>query len=488
MKIRKTLLVLLFGGTLGGFFLREQQRGTLERFDRAHREFLKANASPDGRSPGGDSSVVFARLDDFDQSKRVFDQWPLGDADWQVVLQNLPGYTPRTVALGVPLRFEKASPGLEASAKGLPGLVAAVDASTSKGEGQTALPESVPVLTVTGSPSHIPEFKSIKQPVLPAGAAPDSIDLSPKDQRISMEGDWCRVPMLARMGDKVVPTLALRALLEWARIPISEVEVQPGVGIKAGKSLHIPIDDAGFFRYYLSLAPEVPALNADDFVLAREQAFAELPEGDPRRSVLEGLKSSLLWFGPDNVGVRILKLPNGTPVSPAELTARAIAAIQTDSYMRPLEPDFRWIPMAGTLVFCLWLGHWRKSRLIPGVFLAAAGLAGISLYLYRQDHLWVPLGPSLGVLGGTLVIALLLPSPRGREPSETNSTGTRKTVRTQRVEPATSPKPPPTTAPTLTRVIPDAGAAPSQEPEASGGTASTRETDIVLDDGKRGYL
>jgi hypothetical protein len=438
MSIRNTLLVLLFGGTLGGFCLREQQRGTLERFDQKHREFLKANPATGGPASSlEEPAVVFVRADDVDQTKRVFSAWPLGDGDWQIILDNLAAYTPKAVALGVPFRFEKAGGWAENTFKNLSGLTVAVEASTAAGDGPQVLPDSVPVLKVIGAPSRIPQFKSIKPSVMPGGAAPAEIDLSP--QKITIEGDWCRVPLLARLGDKVVPTLALRALLEWAKVPAKDLTVQLGFEISYGKTLHIPIDEGGFFRYFLSLAPRVPTLNADDFVLGREQALAELPADDPRKKTLAGLKDSLLWFGHDNVASRVLKLPNGTPVSSAELTARAIAAIQTDSYMRPLLPDLQWIPPASTLLFCLWLTNWRKSRLFPGAFVAGVVLVGVSLYLYRQDHQWMPLVPSLAVLAATVVLSFLLPSPGGREPVENEPPATRKTVKTRpEVPPASS--------------------------------------------------
>ncbi|HEX2750156.1 MAG TPA: CHASE2 domain-containing protein [Verrucomicrobiales bacterium] len=439
MSVRNSLLVLLFGGTLGVFCLREQQRGTLEGFDRVHREFLKANPATGGQATSTeDPAVVFARVDDVDQAKHVFRDWPLDDDDWQIVLQNLPAYTPKAVALSVPFRFDKAGAGMESAASSVQGLSVAAEASTSAGDGPQTLPAGVPELKVTGSSARIPEFKSIKAPVIPAGGAPAEIDLAPRQQKITVEGDWCRVPLLARLGEKVVPSLALRALLEWEKVSAKDVTVQLGVAISFNKR-RIPIDEGGFFRYFLSLAPEVPAVNADDFVLPREQTLNELPSDDPRRRALTGLKSSLLWFGQDDVKSRILKLPNGTPVSAAELTVRAIAAIQTDSYMRPLLPDLQWIPAASTLLFCLWLTNWRKSRLWPGAFFAAVALVGVSLYFYRRDHQWMPLVPSLAVLGATVLLSFLLPSRGWREAAETETADTRKT-KTRPLEPGVPPK------------------------------------------------
>ena len=415
MSFRNSFLVLLFGGTLGMFLLREQQRGILEPFDSVHREFLKANSAP-GQAPVASSApaVVFGRLDDVDQRNRVFESWPPGQGDWQVILQNLAGYQPKALAIAAPLPFDKAGSGLEAAAKSIARLITGAPASVSAGDGPQVLPDGLPVLRCNGPVSNIPEFKSIRPSAIPAIPGAGGIDMQPRQQELSVDGDWCRVPLLARLGEKVVPTLALRALLEGSGVPAAEVTVEPGHAITDGKSLRIPIDDAGFFRYFLSLAPEVPAVNADVFVLTREQALANLPPDDPQRSILAALPQSLLWIGQDNAAGRVLKLPNGTPVSSAYLTARALAAIQTARFMRPLPPLQQWMMPAGTLLFCLWLTHWRKSRLWPGAFVAAITLAGISLYFYRRDDLWIPLVPSLAMLTATLILSFLLPAA-GRE-------------------------------------------------------------------------
>jgi outer membrane biosynthesis protein TonB len=432
MSIRNTLLVLLFGGTLGVFLMREQERGTMEPFDRVHREFLKANPAPD--QPAGqleESGIVLARLDDVDQINRVFSSWPLAESDWQVILQNVPGYSPKATAVAAPMPFRKAGAGLESAIQSVPRFSSSVPASTAAMDGSTTLPEGFPVLAVKGDAGKVPAFTSIRPPALPGSCAAGDIDLLPAAEKLSVDGDWCRVPMLARMGDEVVPTLALRALLDWAGEKPESVTVQPGIAITAGKTLRIPIDEAGFFRYYLSLAPEVPTVNADVFVLTKERAMSDLPPGDPQRRVIESLPSRLLWLGHDDTASRRLKLPNGTPVSPASLTARAIAAIQTARFLHPLSPALQWIAPGATLLFCLWLTHWRKSRLWPGAFVAAVALIGISLWLYRRDHHWMPLGPSLAILTASVLLSHILPGPGRKasaQPAPTSTSASRRSA------------------------------------------------------------
>lgn len=427
MSFRNTLLVLLFGGTLGMWLLREQPRGTLEPLDRAHREFLKANPGEDRAPAAEHPSIVFARLDDGDLQMPVFDSWPLSEKHWLNILQNVPGYAPTVTAIDAVLTFPKATGLLDAAAKAVPGLTVPALLSVAPGDGAQALPESLPVLKVHGDSAAIPEFKSLREAPLPGLAAAGQIDMQPRGEGLSVEGDLCRVPMLARMGDKVVPTLALRALLAWAEVAPADVTVQPGAAITAGKALRIEIDAAGRFGYYLSLAPRVESVNVDAFALTREQSALHVPAEHKDRRPLDAIKGSLLWLGLDDVKSRRLRRPpNETPVSPAELTARALAVIQTNSHLLPLAAQWQWIAPAGTLLFCVWLTHWRKSRLWPGALVAVVALTGVSLWLYRRDHLWLPIGPSLGLVLATLVLSYILPSRRAKPQPEP---ATRKTMR-----------------------------------------------------------
>jgi hypothetical protein len=435
MSIRNTLLVLLFGGVTGTLLLREQQRGTLEPLDRAHREFLKANPDPArAHRTATEPTVVFARMDDIDQPNKVFAGWPLTAADWQIILQNLPGYAPATIALAAPLPPRPAAPALEEAAKNLPGLLVGAQASSMAGDGGKEIPPALPVLTVRGSTDAIPALASLNLPAVPGIPGVERIEFAPKDRRLSVDGDSCRVPMLARMGEKVVPSLALRALMEWAHVTPANLQVQMGVAISSGTKLRIPIDEGGFFRYFLSLAPQVPAVNADEFVLSKPAPGTAPAPGMPVAEGAEKARGSLLWVGYDDKASRNLKLPNGSPVSPSELTARALAAIQTGAFMRPLNFQQQWVAPAVALVFCLWLAHWRKSWAL----LAAAGLAGASLYLYRERQEWMPIGPSLGIVGATTLLAFILPPPP-RRGKPAIIPGTRTATRTRTRQPTVVP-------------------------------------------------
>src|SRR6185436_3952198 len=65
---------------------------------------------------------------------------------------------------------------------------------------------------------------------------------------------------------------------------------------------------------------------------------------------------------------------------------------------------------------------------------AVVALVGTSLYLYREDHQWMPVVPSLAILAATVILSYLLPSPGKRVPVEPPKPETKKTVRTLPLE------------------------------------------------------
>ncbi len=465
MKLRNTILTLLFGGLVGGHALREQAAGNFENADRLHRQFLQSNpgaSAPRTGTEGERPRILFARLDDVDQPdvSRVFAEWPLGDKDWPVVFANLQEYAPRVTVVSDLRRIVEPSVRLLESVKNLPGLVLPASASLEGAVGAAAaLPPSLPELVVSGQPDAIPEFRSLASSPLESHTGIGEIDLAGKSLRVTVEGDRCRVPMLARTGAKVVPTLALRALMAWYQLEAKDLKIQLGTSIRGGNGkISIPIDKSGFFRYFLKLAPPVESLNGDTFVLPPHQAKQYITADRPAYALLPAITDSLLWVGLDHLEARTIPLPGGTQASPAELTARALGAMQAGQFFRPAASRWQLAAAALTLAVGALLVHARKSWLWPLTFLAATGIIGTSLYLYQRDQLWIPILPSLAILGSTFLLSFLLPSHRPKTlpyMSAATRSMTRRTVRdATRPLPATPQLPGKAAEPTVVSVAP----------------------------------
>jgi hypothetical protein len=411
MSPRLALLLLLGAGAFGVLLHREQQRGTFEAFDRRHRAFLRANpGTAKATSMTDEAQVILARLDDpnLPIAQRAFEAWPPRPDEWQVVLQNLALWQPQAVALSLPLTVENPSGTLLKTLAAVPGLTMGIDATAafSREFMPPELPAGLPVLRLTGDPTAIPQFETLRTPSLPCRLGIHQVDLG---QKVDVEGEWCRVPLLARTGTAVVPTLALQAILTWRGIAPDKLSVQPGDLISGPAGLAIPIDESGCFRFYLPLSPPAASLPADEFLFGKTQAETIYAEGTPQRRALQSIPGTLVWLGADDAAARLLKLPDGNTASASDLTTRALAAIQTGRYVRPLAPAWQAVAPAAACLFGLSLLRWKRRNLWKGLAAGSLLLVTATLLAFQTNHTWMPLFPALVLLAMFFIVALLLP-------------------------------------------------------------------------------
>lgn len=289
-----------------------------------------------------------------------------------------------------------------------PGLTVGVFAEASRVSGAppVVLPPGVAALRAQGPVGGIPSFDTLTGSGLEVRQAVAEVDLG---QKILVEGDWCRVPLLARAGSQLVPTLALQALLTWSGTPSEEVSVQPGTAIRGPKGFVIPIDEEGCFRFYLPLAGRADSVPADDFLFPKTQADTLYPAGTPERAALAKVPGSLVWMGADDRASRLLKLPDGNTASPADLTTRALTAIQTGRFMRPLEPGWQIVTVGLAALFGCWMARWKRVNLWRGTFFAGLAFGMSSLLAFQTNHTWIPLAPAFMELAAALLVGLLIP-------------------------------------------------------------------------------
>ena len=411
MSPRLSLLLLFAAGAFGVMLHREQQRGSFEAFDRGHREFLRAN-------PGGsewtrmtdEPQVILARLDDPDLplAQRAFEAWPPRPDEWQVVLQNLTAWQPRAVAFGMPLAVDDPTPSFLKMLSEVPGLTLGLEATAAFSHEfmPPEIPAGLPVLKVQGDITGIPQFETLRVNRLPVRLGISQVDLG---QKVTVEGEWCHVPLLARTGTSAVPTLALQSILTWKQLPPDRLQIQLGTAITGPGGLAIPIDDAGGFSFYLSLAARAGSMQADEFLFGKGQAETTYAEGTAERRALKSIAGSLVWLGVDDQAARLLKLPDGNTASTADLITRALAAIQTGRYIRPLPPGWQVLPLGISILFGLWLIRWQRRNLWKGLAAGSLLLLTSSLLLFQSNHTWMPIAPALLVLGLIFTAGWMIP-------------------------------------------------------------------------------
>lgn len=416
MNLRLSVLLISACCVLGVLLNREQQRGAFERFDREHRRFLADNLSTAGnRVPRkAEPAVTLLRFDDTDlpQAQRSFTAWPPPAGEWQSMLQTLASYTPKAPAISIPMVLENPPQGLLDAAAGMSGLSVTPMAALAPGAELADLPAGLPVLKdVKGNVSAIPEFNALATvPGLQARLGVADIDMG---QHISIAGEWAKVPLLARAGERVVPSLILRALLAWENIPPDQVTVNLGFAIRCADKFNIPVESDGSFRLYLPLAPDVPSFDGSMLLFSKE----DLEQRGVGRDIMPhliSLKDRIAWLGVDDLAARKLyQLPDKTPVSRSGLAVRTIAAIQSGQFTHPMEPRHQYSLQLVTGGLALWLIHWRRRNLWKGILAAAILLLALSLIAFQNSQTWVPLVTPLAFLGTAFFLGMIV--PRGQE-------------------------------------------------------------------------
>jgi hypothetical protein len=413
----RTILTLIAGGLAAFFLPREQARGTFADLDRGHVEWLLANRSqPVSATP---LPVFFARLDDLDhpENERQFEAWPPTPLEWSGLLGELSLLEPRTLVISTAQAWatQPSEPALDKACQALPGLLLGTRAEAQG----TAEPTSLARLPrVQGELSMIPQFAMVPGAARLTALGKLSlgqVDLSDNPlAKPTLEGGVFRVPLLFRQGEHVVPALALQALLHQSKISLEQIEVTLGQSIKAPGLPEIPIDPAGGFSFnVLPINTQaLPHFNLDTFKMDAAQRERFLGKDDPVRTMLPQLKEALVWVGEDHREARRFRLADGQMASLAELSLRAILAMQTGRNVAPQPLVGQWLTLGAVLIYGLWLARLHRSRLWKWVLFGAMLLGLASLLTFQGTGLWMPVGPGLILLAIIWLVNLVVPAAK----------------------------------------------------------------------------
>lgn len=314
--------------------------------------------------------VVVAGYDQVDATR--YHEWPPGALDLAVLLDSLSGRGVAAVVLAIPPTWRVPPEGTLAtkalatahSGMGAVPVVAAFEPGQSAAPAADAgaLFQAVPsfaLAQVVGEAAGLPVANDAGPPPV-AGFPPSDLAFS---RLLLLEGGAAagggrvNIPLLARAGDRILPSLPL---LAWARRhghDLARAVIVPGDAIRFG-DVRVPVDRAG--RLQLPFA---------DLDRIRSCSVMELTE-DRGGPDLDGL-AVVVGHGAQHVS----DLPDGHRAGPAQLAALALGALETCDFGLPvvrLQAPPRWVEVAVLVgmgvaaAASLWLPQcWR---------LAAAGL------------------------------------------------------------------------------------------------------------------
>lgn len=439
---QRFILFAVFGIVLVAVGEWALRTGGFARLDALWLEFCVGNAGDRVGAP----AVTVVRIDDGYEPLRIGDEEAPADGalsrlDYATILAFVSNFEPRSVAFLATPTFDESltlnqtdiAPLKDAAMK-LPKLIVASTVSNDGEQAKEAAPLDYPEVKVEGDPATVLPFtRTVRYPdpqVLANGIPAFRAIESARD--ISADG-VLRVPLVARRGNRVVPSLVLTAVANHAGVPFGEIVVKLDDGrprVLVGDRYEIPVgldgtfavparaglaasmtgrrrDESGSYsEVYHAAALSVDELaytgEADDEVAGR--ILAEY------KTRFDSLRENLVLVGFDRAADRRFGAPTGELLSETSLFARAVAAIQSGRYIG-------WWPAWGRVLAVLAIAAIAALlfRLPRGKFVPAALLAGLAFFaakvmVFSTSLAWTPPFFAFALFGLIFLIGLFVPA------------------------------------------------------------------------------
>jgi len=202
-----------------------------------------------------------------------------------------------------------------------------------------------------------------------------------------------RVPLLLNYRGEVIPAFALQAFLMWARIPMSEVQIQIGSHIALPGGRRIPIDWDGS----LTLSPNASKLgrrfSLNELLLLAQQRQQNSP--------LQTLHDELI----------LARTPTN-PLAPPDVFAATIATLQSNLFTRRVSVVFDCAVIL--LIAVLGSRAVQASRvdLLLGLIAFTAAYCLIAFMIISRYAIWIPGLVPLGTAWLLGILAFVWPRPK----------------------------------------------------------------------------
>ncbi|MGK0186895.1 MAG: hypothetical protein ACI9R3_002680 [Verrucomicrobiales bacterium] len=451
---------------------REESRGKRGLFDEAHLGWLHANSHVEHRT----SDVLLVTLDDGDsaRSERIFQSWPLSELDYALLLENLFQNHPRAVAIEPALAWPADNaPFLNSltsrlqkipSEKMLLGSLAEFsefsavsaeqpDEESTADEESPANPANsmgqmlarhVTLQHVSGQVSAVPNLTQFLSSPSAEVAGDISLAVTHIDlgDNIESPGDGTlRVPLLARIDERVIAAFPLAALMLHRDLDASEVTIELGKRITA-PDLVIPIDHAGRFALDLDALQTLPTINAKLFALSistttslsgesqsANDVITGLVESDADYAKVDLLQSHLTVIGQCDRGAHRFAIgdrrqgggESDASLSRAEVFCQTIAAMDIGQQLIKAPDWSNYAIFGGTFLCMTILLCFKRSTALKGTLVVALILATTSLLTFQQWHVWFPAFSALVAIACATLAIVLVPrshSHNHRAPAE----------------------------------------------------------------------
>ena len=338
MNSRKKTILFIASCILSLFLVeREKNEGIIVDFESSYVNWLIDTKKEKKES----SSVTLLTLDDSEES--VIQDWPPSPLDYAVILNNLKQYDPELIAIEPSLEFPDRAEGLIETLRtaclafnqenlllsAVCQMDRSIDPSTEKGENFFDI-----INSVNGNTDNIPEFTRINSlpnqrfAAMGLPIAFTRIDLADNNYD---EGIYT-FPLIARIGDKIVPSFVLKAIMLDLKIKADQVIINMGNNIELGDRKIIPIDNGGHVQIY-------PAMQEELSIEKINLLTVPPSELDSKNKSLLDKRIILIGNNQNSGNIKNIPFRNNSQISNAEQMALAISTIQSGLFISKISKN-----------------------------------------------------------------------------------------------------------------------------------------------------
>jgi len=213
---------------------------------------------------------------------------------------------------------------------------------------------------------------------------------------INLSGEsTTRVPLLFNYRGEVIPAFALQAFLTWARIPMSEAQIQIGSHIALPGGRKIPIDWDGSLTVNPNASKLGRRFSLNELLLLAQQRQQNSP--------LQSLHDELI----------LARTPTN-PLAPPDVFAATIATLQSNRFTRRVSVVFD----CAVILLIAFLGSQavRASRvdLVLGLIAFTAAYCLSAFMIISRYAIWIPGLVPLSTAWLLGILAFAWPRPKHR--------------------------------------------------------------------------
>jgi hypothetical protein len=204
-----------------------------------------------------------------------------------------------------------------------------------------------------------------------------------------------RVPLLFNYRGEVIPAFALQAFLTWARIPMSEVQIEVGSHIALPGGRKIPINWDGTLIVNPNWSKLGRRFTLNELLLLAQQR--------QKNSALESLHEDLI----------LARTPSNL-LAPADVFAATIVTLQSNHFLRRVSVLFDGAVVLFIALLALRAVRASRIDLILGLIAFTAAYCLIAFTLMARYTIWVPGLVPLGTAWLLGLLAFVWPRPKHR--------------------------------------------------------------------------